>query len=402
LSNYINRKQFLKFLSLIGTASGLTALSYQNSLVSTVSQVVNNKIFLPIIQSKQGSTPGIGPKVVHVHHANATFWDFIHGWYGDYVNQDLVNQMVDEGLKTLTAKPSVREAWNSLLPGYKAGKATAIKVNYNNTFQCNGTGNLIDALMEPVNALIRGMLDLGVLPSDIWVFDASRPLPTRFRNKCPYPGIRFFDARHGGCAEPATFNSSDPSAQVIFHNPYLNPRRVTDVIINASYLINMPILKDHSAAGVSLGFKNHFGTIDQITGNDPDNLHLFMDPTNGYYRSDSNPLVDIYANPHIINKTILCMGDGLFGCLGTQGGNPGRWQTFANKSPNSFFLSTDPVAIDCIMLDILDAEPWEHPRRPSADDYLKLAAEAGMGVYERGDPWNPGYQNIDYIKIELP
>ena len=310
--------------------------------------------------------------------------------------------MMDEALKTLTEKPDISQAWSSLLPGYQAGKGIAIKVNFNNSGQCEDNDNRIDALMEPLNALIRGMLGIGVQASDIWVFDAIRFLPSRFREKCQYPGIRFLD---NGCAEKVTFTSSDPNAQVIFQDPRLSPRRVVDVIIDAKYLINMPILKDHGIAGVTLGFKNHFGTIQPpIMGPGEDNLHYYIDPDDGHYRSDSNPMVDIYSNPHIQNKTILTVGDGLFGAYGccTNTDPPSPWQSFGGKAPNSFFLSTDPVAIDCVMLDILDAEPGDHPKRYGADDYLKVAAGASMGMYERGDPWGAGYQKIVYTKIELP
>ena len=125
-----------------------------------------------------------------------------------------------------------------------------------------------------------------------------------------------------------------------------------------------------------------------------------------YYSPNYNPLVDIYANANILNKTILTVGDGLFGAYGccTNTNPPSRWESFGNNASNSLFLSADPVAVDCIMLDILDAEQPDgdiHPKRPNADDYLKLAELAGMGVYERGNPWNPDYQKIDYIKLEL-
>jgi len=36
-----------------------------------------------------------------------------------------------------------------------------------------------------------------------------------------------------------------------------------------------------------------------------------------------------------------------------------------------------------------------------ADDYLRLASDAGLGVFERGDPWGSGYDQIDYLKTEL-
>ena len=445
MSKKINRQQFLKLLTISATASALTAVGlFHDSFARAIGKVVDNQNYLPIVQSNQASistptatrtntptptgtpiptgtptptgtltptdtpsptkttTPGVGPKVVHVHNATATNWDYINGWYGDYVDQAKVNQMIDEGLKALTGKPDIIEAWNYLLPGYEAGKAIAIKVNFNNSWQCGDTDNLVDALMEPVNALIRGMSEKGVQASDIWIFDAIRDLPSRFLTKCLYPGVRFFDRE---CSLPATFDSSDPNAEVIFQNPSLSNRRVSDVIIDASYLINMPIIKDHGIAGVTLGFKNHFGTIQQIDRGGEDNLHLFIDPDDlNYYHPSYNPLVDIYSNLHILNKTILVIGDGLFGAYGCCSNSvpPAPWISFENKAPNSFFLSVDPVAVDCVMKDILDAEPGDHPKRNGADDYLKLAAGMNMGVYEKGDPWGAGYQNINYTKIELP
>ena len=68
-----------------------------------------------------------------VHDPDATSWDFSTSWYGDYVDQDVVNNMVDEGLKTLTGESTVADSWRALLPGYSHGKAIAIKVNLNNT-----------------------------------------------------------------------------------------------------------------------------------------------------------------------------------------------------------------------------------------------------------------------------
>jgi hypothetical protein len=66
--------------------------------------------------------------------------------------------------------------------------------------------------------------------------------------------------------------------------------------------------------------------------------------------------------------------------------------------PNSLFFATDPVAVDCVMCDFLAAEfnVW-----PNNDNYLRLADQAGLGVYERGHPWSAGYSQINYSKIEL-
>lgn len=345
-----------------------------------------------------GTPPPTGSKVVHVDAANATSWDFSTGWYGDYVNQDVVNSMVDEGVMQLTSQSSVTAAWETILPDYSPGEGIAVKVNLNNS-SCLDTDNMIDALIEPVNALVRGLKAIGVQETDIWVYDASRGIPDRFRLRCLYPGVRFFDT--GACAESAGFGNTDPDAEIYFSHVNLTSRRITDLLVSASYVINMPIVKDHAGSGATLSFKNHFGSINMIVGAGEDNLHDYIYPSGAEYDPNYSPLVELYANSHIYNKTVLTVGDGLYGALGNTSEPPSRWTTFSNASPNSLFLATDAVAVDCVMLDILDSEPGWHPCRPGADDYLQLSADAGLGVFERGDPWGAGYSHIVYLKLEL-
>ena len=80
--------------------------------------------------------------------------------------------------------------------------------------------------------------------------------------------------------------------------------RVTDLLVAARYLINMPIMKRHGWAGLTLTLKNHFGSIDKPAG-----LHDYI---YGYSGGNYNALVDLYRNPHIGAKAVLTVGDGLF------------------------------------------------------------------------------------------
>ena len=121
-------------------------------------------------------------------------------------------------------------------------------------------------MIQPVNAVVRGLKQIGVAETDVWVYDAIRGMPDRFVNGCQYSGVRFFAVNR----EPPGWSSTDPHAYVAFYPPSGTPMppatRVTDLLIAARYLINMPIMKKHGLAGVSLGFKNHFGSIDQPAG----------------------------------------------------------------------------------------------------------------------------------------
>jgi hypothetical protein len=300
--------------------------------------------------------------------------------------------MVDQGVMALTGMTTVADAWSSLIPNYSPGEFIAIKVNFNNSDGCNDTDAQIDASMQPVNSVVRGLKLIGVPEANIWIYDASRRIPDRFVNGNLYPGVVFRDT---GCRQSITWSSNDPDAYVTFLPPAGHPAppqtRIDDVLINCTYLIDMPILKPHRIAGISLAFKNHFGDITS-----PWNLHSYIRLTDPLYRPDYNPLVDIYRNPHIAGKTVVVIGDGLFASQDFEG-PPSFWSTFGDQLPNSLFFATDPVAIDCVMCDFLTAE-ISIP--DAADDYLVLAQQAGLGTYERGDPWGTGYDLIDYVRIE--
>jgi len=331
--------------------------------------------------------------VVHVHTPGATSWTTGLD-YWNHVDQTVVNTMVDAGLEALTSASSAEAAWRTILPNYQSGQKIAIKVNFNHSWEtCGDVSGKIDALIQPVNAVVRGLKSIGVAESDIWVFDAIRFIPDRFVTGCLYSGVRFFDDR---CREASGFNSSNPYAYVDFSPPAGVPAlpdiKITDVLVAADYLINMPILKYHASAEVTFGFKNHLGSVDYPRG-----FHDYILLSGSYFRSDYNPLVDLYRNLHIGTKTILTLGDGLIGARRWSLPDT-SWTTFGGTVPNSLFFATDPVAIDSVMYDVLAAE---RSILAGADNYLALAAAAGLGVYEHGNPWGSGYAQIAYSRITL-
>jgi uncharacterized protein (DUF362 family) len=328
--------------------------------------------------------------VVHVHSSDATAWDYATGWHGDHVNQLEVSRMVNRGLMALTGTASRAAAWQALIPSYAPGQRVAIKVNLNNAGSTGDSDNVIDALIEPVNAVIRGLLELGVAASDIWVYDAVRSIPDRFLNGCDYPGVQF----SGRDVNAQGFSDTE---QVTFAHPSVPDQRLSQVLADARYLINMPIMKKHSHADVTLAFKNHFGTIERCW-----EVHGPTFPGSASYSPDYNPLVEIYQHPHVVGKTVLTVGDGLYGSRGDQSSEPAPWTTFGDQAPNSLFFATDPVAIDCVMYDFLEAEAGVPD---TGDDYLVLAAQEGLGVFEHRGAGSSGpedwYSLIDYVYHDL-
>lgn len=341
-------------------------------------------------------------RLVHVHDVDATSWDFGSSWYGYHVDQAVVDSMMEEGLLKLTATRNVAKAWSRLVPKYTAGQKFAIKVNFNN-FSASGPDpdTEINALIEPVNALIRTMVMFGVPASDISVFDVthgwhSGSMPqVSFINRCLYPGVNF--VYHYG--NPNPFSSTEFVEFNPPSSPYLPDLAIANVVVDADYLINMFIPKAHSLAGVTLGFKNHMGSYDHCQ-----EIHTYL-PYNYYYKPDYSTFIDVFKNPHFGKKTVLTIGDGLFGNWPGVNGIPKRWNTFGNDAPNSLFLSADPVAIDSVVTDFIEAERATHGSGMvnGTRDFLVLAEQERMGIHESADPWQgpmgSDYKRINYMYI---
>jgi uncharacterized protein (DUF362 family) len=135
-------------------------------------------------------------------------------------------------------------------------------------------------------------------------------------------------------------------------------------------VVNVPVLKDHASAGVTMCLKN-----------------LSHGCTNNVARSHANKSLNwcdsfiptVVALDKIRQKVVLHIGDGL---IGTYGGGPGNWNPhFRTWEYRSLFFATDPVAMDRIGWQILDEK--------RAKEGLPALAETGITLK------NPGSESFD-------
>jgi Domain of unknown function (DUF362) len=207
-------------------------------------------------------------RVVHTHSNAATDWDYATDWYGDHVNQAVVDAMTDRGVMALTNTATLADAWGALIPAFTTGQKVAIKINLNNA-DCGDSDQVIDALPQPINSVIRGLKAIGVPENAIWVYDVtngwhSGEMPARLVDKVTalYPSVQFH-SNADWCSIALGYSAS---AKIHFNvpagKPAITDRPICNALVNASYLINMPIMKKHGMAGVTLGYKNHFGSFD--------------------------------------------------------------------------------------------------------------------------------------------
>ena len=111
---------------------------------------------------------------------------------------------------------------------------------------------------------------------------------------------------------------------------------------------------------------------------------------------------DISANPVFYNKTRLVIGDGIMGHPTLNYEDPVLWSTFGNKPPETLFFGGDPVAVDSVMFDYIQAECTATSQPAREDNVLAYAASIGLGVLEH---WNNDTQRqytiIDYHEIDF-
>ncbi|MEI8288587.1 MAG: DUF362 domain-containing protein [Verrucomicrobiota bacterium] len=360
-------------------------------------------------------------------------------WLDENTDQARVDHLLVSTLTRLTGKTNSAEAWRAIFGyynlhlrqlearGYQPGEIVAVKVNLNNSTKPGKVDNYIDATPQTILAMVRQLVnEAKVRPQDIVIYDVRRYIPPYILSKVwgDFPAVRF--VQQSSPAEPQPKNPATGD----YHNlekvnwvegitysrdndKYKDARLIPKQIQDATYLVNLAILKAHSypynemdrgdsgQTGISMCGKNHFGSI-----KGPYELHSIINPdleaTSHFY----SPLVDLAASPNLGAKTILYVLDGLY-C--------GRkWQSYPQHFPNppfnnrvepyensdwpaSLLASLDGVALDSVGLDLIFAQTKNnndtngHPRiliRATADDYLCEMAQAehppSGAVYRQG------------------
>lgn len=135
-------------------------------------------------------------------------------------------------------------------------------------------------------------------------------------------------------------------------------------------LINVPVLKDHDLAGVSIGMKNFYGAIHN---------------PNKYHDDACNPFVaDLNLNPEIRDKLRLTVCDAI---TSQYNGGPAYSPAFTWNF-NGLLVATDPVALDSIGLKIIEDKRNEMGMKSFKEEkreplYIRTAQDSGLGTFDR-------------------
>jgi uncharacterized protein (DUF362 family) len=160
-------------------------------------------------------------------------------------------------------------------------------------------------------------------------------------------------------------------------------------------LINLPVLKDHQSAGVTMCLKN-----------------LSHGLVNNVNRTHSSPSLNacnsfipaVVALPVIRNKVVLNILDGV---KGLYNGGPAAAKPDFVWEHHTLYFSTDPVSMDHIGWEVIDAKRQEVGMKTLVEslpdkvstfvhrqpEHVEIAGALGLGVWERN--------KIDFRKVSV-
>ena len=259
--------------------------------------------------------------------------------------EDLVAQMVNRSVEALTGKTGA-DAWRTF---FKPDDVVGVKVNC-----LFGVG--ASTHPEVTKAIVQGIISAGVKPSNIIVWDRTNAdlIKVGYEVNTTGPGPLCYGT--DGDYEP------QPTRNGTFHG------RLSKILTRKiTALVNVPILKDHRIAGMTCALKNHYGSFDN---------------PGAHHKNHCNPqIADVNAVPAIKDKTRLVICD----CIRPLAhGGPGlRAENLWEQS--EILASVDPVALDTICLQILEARRKAAGFRSLAEEgrypaYIASAAERGVGT----------------------
>jgi hypothetical protein len=344
-------------------------------------------------------------------------------FYPQNNDQEVIDRMLSDVLQKLTGTENDTAAWSAMFKHFNGMKwedpewdyvkyeDIFIKTNATSAWGYpNGTYILSDfSVRSSINyiaetnphvvlAVLRQLVNVvGARQEDIWVGDPMKHIYKHayelWHNEFPdvnYIGSAAGDGRTKVIAgsEPVIFYSDKGTVM-----PGAVSDRLYTVMEEADYMINIPTLKGHARAGITLSAKNHFGS---HTRGDASHLHPGLVAPNegaptrtgmGMYRVQ----VDLMGHKMIGRNTILVLVDGLY--AGPEATYPAdKWNMgpFNGDWTSSLFASMDQVALESVCFDFLRTEYLNKTVKdsrgddrtvnfpnmaPGVDDYLEQAAD---------------------------
>ena len=325
-------------------------------------------------------------RVVEVRNAHAVSPDNV-------IDPVVVDGMVNRGMGALTgtSPDDVRGAWDRF---FQKGDVVGIKVNPVGRKPKRGEPGRVPKAVGAISSpallvkVVRCLEKVGIPRRDIVVFEryaeefcdagyadlVERELPgvrwmaSAVRYTDTQVDISGFDQGRGSC-------SAEMGRHVVGYDPdvftvmgFCGPQHENDERRHRSHLsaivtrlvdkiITLPVLKDHRSAGVTLALKNmsHGMNNNVARSHLPGDAHGYAQGAAGFGPNQCNTFIPQAVAQHALRqKATLHILDGL---IGVYEGGPGNWnKTWGTWRHKGLFFATDPVAMDHVGWDVLDAQ----------------------------------------------
>jgi uncharacterized protein (DUF362 family) len=284
---------------------------------------------LPGHKSSPLGMPGLFPgRVVELRDPNAIV--------SNRVSQPIVRGMLERAMKELTGENSAQAAWAKFVEPHDI---VGIKINPSGAPACCSSPEILREIIASVQSV-------GVPARNILVYDRySFEMDIGSYQALLPPGVSVFGIQEAF----AGTSGYEPSiyCEANFFGEWETRSYMASVVAHdVTKIINVPTMKDHSAAGVTGALKNlAYGTFNNVAR------------THRTPHSFTNPLIGMMCTVEPLrSKAVLHVMDGMRQVW--HGGPLTQVQDFIDQT-GILLVATDPVAIDTIELGHIEAKRRE-------------------------------------------
>jgi len=274
----------------------------------------------------QPGMPGPYPGVVaRVHAANSI------DVQSEKADAPTVREMIAQGMRALTSDADARDSWARL---FNSADVVGIKVN------CSGAPGIMST-PEVVGEIVRNLGVVGVKPDQIWIYERfqNQVASVHYDRYVP-EGVHIWTAEH----DRGSIAGYDPDTYVdvnFFGEDDTRSNMARVVTEHLTKIINVPNMKDHGAAGVTGCLKNiAYGSFSNVAR------------SHSGFKTNTYSFIGTLAGVEPLrSRTVLAIMDGLRGVWHGGPFSPSRKFRFY---PKQMMFGTDPVAMDRLLLDVID------------------------------------------------